>query len=151
MTNRSFWKSFRLFAPLPPEALEALAAAAQPHRWSAGETIFQRGDPGDWLLAIETGRIRVSLGTASGRELVLRQAGPGEILGELALFDAEPRSADATAAEATTVGGLVTEWLGHVPRPGETVQREGVEMQVIASDQRRVERVRVRKYRNGNS
>ncbi|MBL8213593.1 MAG: HlyC/CorC family transporter [Bryobacterales bacterium] len=55
------------------------------------------------------------------------------------------------ATEATTVGGLVTEWLGHVPRPGETVQREGVEMQVIASDQRRVERVRIRKYRNGNS
>jgi CRP/FNR family cyclic AMP-dependent transcriptional regulator len=105
--GRAFWKSFRLFAPLPPEALEALAAAAQPHRWSAGETIFQRGDPGDWLLAVETGRIRVSLGTASGRELVLRQAGPGEILGELALFDAEPRSADATAAEATT-GHILT-------------------------------------------
>ncbi len=91
-----------MFAPLPPQALDDLAAAARPRRWAAGEGIFQRGDPGDWLLAIETGRVRVSLGTASGRELVLRQAGPAEMLGELALFDAEPRSADACAAEPTT-------------------------------------------------
>ena len=91
-----------MFAPLPSQALDDLAAAARPRRWAAGEGIFQRGDPGDWLLAIETGRVRVSLGTASGRELVLRQAGPAEMLGELALFDAQPRSADATAAEPTT-------------------------------------------------
>ncbi|MEZ5798037.1 MAG: Crp/Fnr family transcriptional regulator [Paracoccaceae bacterium] len=99
MTGRAFWKSFRMFAPLPPEVLEALAAAAQPRRWAAGEALFQRGDDGDWLLALETGRIRISLTTVAGRDLVLRQVGPGEMLGELALFDAEPRSADATAAE----------------------------------------------------
>ena len=102
---RAFWKSFRMFAPLPPEALDAIAAAAQTRRWSPGEMIFQRGDPGDWLVALESGRVRIVLTTPAGRELVLRQAGPGEMLGELALFDAEPRSADATAAEPT---------LGHV-------------------------------------
>ncbi len=101
MASRAFWKSFRMFAPLPAEALDALGAAAMARRWAAGEAIFQRGDPGDWLLAIQSGRVRIALTTPAGRELVLRQAGPAEMLGELALFDAEPRSADAVAAEAT--------------------------------------------------
>lgn len=102
MASRAFWKSFRMFAPLDPEALEAVVKAAKTRKWRVGETIFQRGDEGDWLLAIEDGRVRISLTTAAGRELVIRQAMAGEMLGELALFDAEPRSADATAAEPTT-------------------------------------------------
>jgi putative hemolysin len=45
--------------------------------------------------------------------------------------------------EATTVGGLATEWFGRVPEPGEVIEREGVRIEVIASDDRRVERVRI--------
>jgi len=45
--------------------------------------------------------------------------------------------------ESTTVGGLVTEWLGHVPRPGESVEREGIRIEVIAGNELRVEQVRV--------
>ncbi|MFN7934026.1 MAG: hemolysin family protein [Bryobacteraceae bacterium] len=51
--------------------------------------------------------------------------------------------------EATTVGGLMTEWLGHVPKVGEQVSREGICLEVVASDDRRVERVRIRKSENG--
>lgn len=105
MAGRHFWKSFRMFAPLSPEVLDELASEAQPRRWGVGEVIFQRSDPGDWLLAIEDGRVRISLLSGAGRELVLRQAEAGDMLGELALFDAEPRSADATAA--TPVSGYV--------------------------------------------
>lgn len=47
--------------------------------------------------------------------------------------------------ESTTVGGLVTEWLGRVPQAGEFVERDGIHIDVLASDERRVERVRVRK------
>jgi CBS domain containing-hemolysin-like protein len=47
--------------------------------------------------------------------------------------------------ESTTVGGLVTEWLGRVPQPGETVERDGVLIEILASDELRVEKVRVRK------
>ncbi len=47
--------------------------------------------------------------------------------------------------ESTTVGGLVTEWLGRVPQRGEAVEREGVRIEVLASDQLRVEQVRVKK------
>lgn len=47
--------------------------------------------------------------------------------------------------ESTTVGGLVTEWLGHVPQPGEAVARDGIRIEVLASDELRVERVRITK------
>jgi CBS domain containing-hemolysin-like protein len=47
--------------------------------------------------------------------------------------------------ESTTVGGLVTEWLGHVPKPGEVVERDGIRVEVLASDELRVGQVRIRK------
>jgi CBS domain containing-hemolysin-like protein len=47
--------------------------------------------------------------------------------------------------ESTTIGGLTTEWLGHVPLPGEIVERHGLRIEVLASDQLRVEQVRVSK------
>jgi putative hemolysin len=47
--------------------------------------------------------------------------------------------------ESTTIGGLVTEWLGHVPRPGETVEREGIRIEVLAANELRVDQVRVSK------
>ena len=102
MRNRGFWKSFALFSGLGPEALDAVAAAARPRHWANGELLFQRGDPGDWLVALESGRVRISLVTSGGRELVLRHSEPGEILGEMALFDSQPRSADATAVGAVS-------------------------------------------------
>jgi len=47
--------------------------------------------------------------------------------------------------ESTTVGGLVTEWLGRVPQPGESVERDGIRIDVLASDELRVEQVRVQR------
>lgn len=47
--------------------------------------------------------------------------------------------------ESTTVGGLVSEWLGHVPKTGEAVERQGVRVEVLASNELRVEQVRVSK------
>jgi putative hemolysin len=47
--------------------------------------------------------------------------------------------------ESTTVGGLITEWLGHVPAVGERTERDGISIQVLASNQVRVDQVRVSK------
>ncbi len=58
------------------------------------------------------------------------------------LFDTFHREEDI---ESTTVGGLVSEWLGHVPKPGEAADRDGVRIEVLASDEFRVERVRLSK------
>lgn len=94
--------AFKIFSTLDPSSLAALAAAGGRKSWAAGATIFQRGDQGDYLLALTEGRVRLSLASPTGRELVLRHVGPGEIIGELALIDGEPRSADAVAVEPTT-------------------------------------------------
>jgi CBS domain containing-hemolysin-like protein len=47
--------------------------------------------------------------------------------------------------ETTTIGGLVCEQLGHVPSPGAKIQLDGIEIEVLTADERRVNRVRVRR------
>ncbi len=94
--------SFAIFSALSADSLAALAEGMREQRWGAGRLIFSRGDAGDHMFAILTGRIRLALSNARGREIVLRTLGPGDILGEMSLIDGEPRSADATAAEDTT-------------------------------------------------
>jgi CBS domain containing-hemolysin-like protein len=49
--------------------------------------------------------------------------------------------------QSTTVAGLVTEWLGRVPRPGETVDRDGIRIEVLASNDLRVDRVRISSWK----
>jgi CBS domain containing-hemolysin-like protein len=51
--------------------------------------------------------------------------------------------------ESTTVGGLVTEWLGRVPQPGESVERDGIHIDILASDDLRVAQVRLRRVMEG--
>jgi CBS domain containing-hemolysin-like protein len=48
-------------------------------------------------------------------------------------------------ADSTTIGGMVTEWLGRVPSPGEVVERDGLKVEILASDEMRVEQVRISK------
>lgn len=56
----------------------------------------------------------------------------------------------AEEPESTTVGGLVSEWLGHVPRAGEAVERDGVRIEVLASSELRVDQVRILKLGSSN-
>ncbi|WP_031499094.1 hemolysin family protein [Bryobacter aggregatus] len=49
----------------------------------------------------------------------------------------------SSQTEATTAGGLATEWFGRVPLPGETMERDGLRLEILASDERRVERLRL--------
>lgn len=90
-----------------PEAARArLAAASRPVRHAAGAVIFRRGEPGDGgMLLVLDGLVRLHLSGADGREMSLGLVGPGEPLGEIALVDGGPRSADATAL--TPVAGLM--------------------------------------------
>lgn len=94
--------AFPPFSSLEVQTIDRLAGVARRASWPAGTYLFHRGDEGDHMLAILTGRIRVSLGSAQGRELVLRHAVAGDVLGELALLDGEPRSADARVLEPVT-------------------------------------------------
>lgn len=99
--NQAVWRSFRLFEGVNADVLAEVAEAAHRRAWTAGAVLFQRGDAGDYLVALVSGRIRLGVSTAQGRELVLRHAEPGDIFGELSLFDGAPRSAEAVALVAS--------------------------------------------------
>jgi CRP/FNR family transcriptional regulator, cyclic AMP receptor protein len=98
----AFWRSFPMFETFRGEALAAVTAIAIRRTWPAGTVLFSRGDPADYLIALETGRIKLSVGTAQGRELSLRHAEAGAVLGEMGVLDDEPRSADATTVIASS-------------------------------------------------
>ena len=86
-----------LFARLPPAALAELARASLPRRYPAGQVLWSEGDPGDALLVLEEGRVRVSRFTPAGGEAVLAVVEAPAALGELALLDGAPRDATVTA------------------------------------------------------
>jgi CRP-like cAMP-binding protein len=98
-----------LFAGLPEVELARLSKLLRARRYARAEVIFLEGDEGTSLCLIAEGRIRIQLTGADGREVVLNVYGPGEIFGELALLDGEPRSADAIAQEAARVFWLQRE------------------------------------------
>lgn len=99
-----------LFAGLPERALSELASRAIRRKWPSGSIIFSQGEPGHRCYSIVSGTLKVSAWTPEGHETILALLGPGDVVGELALFDSRPRSADAIAltdVEAVSVDGRV--------------------------------------------
>ncbi len=87
-----------LLAGVPAAARARLAAAARPVRYRENQPVFRRGDPGEeGMLIVLDGLVRLHVATAAGRELTLGLIGAGETVGEIALIDGGPRSADVTA------------------------------------------------------
>ena len=86
-----------LFATLEGADLRSVAQSMRPANFTAGEMIFQRGDPGKELYLVTDGRVRLSILTAEGRELSFAHATAGNVFGEMATLDGRQRSADATA------------------------------------------------------
>jgi len=87
-----------LLSVLPPEISAALFAAARPHRLKADQTLFTAGEPGDGCYRVEQGLLKVTVVSPSGGERILAILGPGTLVGELAMVDAQPRSASVVAA-----------------------------------------------------
>jgi CRP/FNR family transcriptional regulator, cyclic AMP receptor protein len=85
------------FRDMLPAVVEQLAAHARVTSVSSGHHIFRKGDEGLGLLAVSSGIVKVSVPSSEGKEIVLNIIGAGEIFGEIALLDGEPRTADAVA------------------------------------------------------
>ncbi len=84
-----------LLRSVPAEDLEAVAAASRLRAYRRGQVVFTRGDPGDSLIVVASGRVKVVVRSADGGELTLTVIGSGSTLGELSIADGGPRSADA--------------------------------------------------------
>lgn len=108
-----------LFSALDPEAASQLTAAMQSSRVERGVTIFREGEPGDRLFVIRSGKIKLGQTSADGRENLLAVLGPGEMFGELSLFDPGPRTATATVVADAHVYELghdqIVTWLEKHP------------------------------------
>lgn len=91
-----------LFSSVDPAALRTLQGRMHQRSFARGETIFLRGEPGDALYVILDGEVKIVLVGSDGQESILVVFGQGDFFGEMALFDAKPRSADAVAVSDTT-------------------------------------------------
>ncbi len=95
-----------LFCGLPPSAIDDLARRMQVRTRLGGARLLSLGDPGDSLLVVVEGRVRAGVSGETGREVTLAVAGPGDVIGEMALLDGAPRSADVWAETDVTLLAL---------------------------------------------
>ena len=95
-----------LFRALDDRAKQELASRLRHRQFKSGEPIFHIGAPGQSMMVILKGTVRVSLPGPSGKTVILADLSPGDILGEVALLDGKGRSADATALTNCLVAAL---------------------------------------------
>lgn len=82
-----------VFETLASDDLARVAAVAVPRRFAANQIIFREGDASDTCYIVRGGHARAVREHADGRMITLAHFGPGDIFGELAMFDSERRSA----------------------------------------------------------
>jgi CRP/FNR family transcriptional regulator, cyclic AMP receptor protein len=92
-----------LLRSAPAEDLGALAAASRLRNFRRGQVVFSTGDPGDTVIVVVSGRVKVVLRSADGRELTLTVIGAGGLFGELSVADNGPRSTDAETLEESAL------------------------------------------------
>jgi CRP-like cAMP-binding protein len=86
-----------VFRDLDPDAFEQLGRYAKHATLKRGATIFSKGDPGNSLIAVISGTVKISISSSGGRSAILNLIGAGEIFGEVAVLDGQARTADAIA------------------------------------------------------
>jgi CRP/FNR family transcriptional regulator, cyclic AMP receptor protein len=103
MTSPSYEERRRLFerhfllGKLSSAEIDALLTYSRVERYAAGQEIFAKGSPGQSLLAVLRGSVRISSISLAGKEIVLNIIKAGEIFGEIAVLDGGERSGDACA------------------------------------------------------
>jgi len=90
-----------LFSLLDEADLDELLKLSTTRRLGEGEILFRKGDPGRQLYGVLEGRLKIYSSGADGREVVFGLSDPGDVTGEIALLDSEPRSATVVALEPT--------------------------------------------------
>lgn len=99
-------RSVPLFASLDDQAATELRSLLTSKQVSRGKLLFHKGDSGDALYLIESGRVRISIRDEDGKEVTLAELAQGDFFGEMALIDGRQRSADATVFEEANLAVL---------------------------------------------
>jgi CRP/FNR family transcriptional regulator, cyclic AMP receptor protein len=112
-----------LLGTAPTAELQALAVGSRVRTFRRGQVVFTAGEPGETVMVVISGRVKVVVRSADGGELTLTILGPGTLFGEIGVADGGPRSADAEALEATRLllipREMILELCGRAP----TVER----------------------------
>jgi signal transduction histidine kinase len=94
-------ESSKLFSGLAPDEFARVQSFAREILLDPGQQIFKEGDSGDGIYLIKSGLVQISAVLNGGERVVLTRLGPGELFGEMAVLDQNPRSATATAEQQT--------------------------------------------------
>lgn len=100
---RSLLTNDTFLGRLPDGVFDAIIGKGQLKSFAKGAIIYRRGDPGDSLMAVIKGRIKLTNTTVDGKELVLYYVGQGDIFGEIAALDSKQRAVDTVALEESDV------------------------------------------------
>jgi CRP/FNR family transcriptional regulator len=92
-----------VFSTLEPADLERIAELAVPRSFAPGQAVFREGDASDTCYVVREGHARAVRTHRDGRTITLARFGPGDIFGELAMFEDELRSATVEAIEPMSV------------------------------------------------
>lgn len=103
MPDRSLLADVELFRTLSDDAFQRVSSQAQQRSLRRGDVIFREGDDANELFVVERGRIAIASRSIDGRESVFALMEPGDIFGEMSLFDPVGRSAEARALETSQV------------------------------------------------
>lgn len=95
-----------LFTALDDEAVDALSSTMTEQRLRRGDVLFREGDSGDQAYVVTDGKMKLGRRSSDGRENLLAVLGPGQMFGELSLFDPGPRASTATAVTDCVLQGL---------------------------------------------
>lgn len=95
--KRNLLARHMLFRGLAPGVLDGIIGMSVTKTFTDGTVVFLRGDSGTGLYGVLTGRIKISINSSTGKELILGFMEPGDVFGEVALFDGKPRTANAIA------------------------------------------------------
>jgi CRP/FNR family transcriptional regulator len=95
-----------LFQALDADGAQALRSGVAEVRLARGDRLFDEGDAGDRLYVILEGKMKLTRAAADGRENLLSVLGPGEMFGELSLFDPRPRTSSAVAVTDARLAAL---------------------------------------------
>ena len=124
-----------LFEGLDEDSARALRRQMSDVKLSRGEHLFLEGQDGDRLYVVLDGKMKLTRAAADGRENLISVIGPGEMFGELSLFDPRPRTSSASAVTDATLAALAHDtlraWL---------LERPDVSMHMLQALARRLRR-----------
>ena len=135
MDNDDVVLSAPLFATMEEAETRALLASMTKIELARGDVLFTEGQPGDRLYVIREGKIKLGRSSGDGRENLIAVLGPGEMFGELSLFDPGPRSLGASA-----VSDSVVYELGHQALVAALEENPGVAKHLLTALARRLRR-----------